>query len=134
MISLSAHNKMKEKNHPKRQDNTHGRKEEEKKLKGDKKKTLTSKQKVNVNLMGNLVFYTYHKGICCCSNKRDNFKTTFGYLEFIFLLSIPHPVAIGNMYLVVTTHFFKGVHIVLLNLQSDLHFLWCKCTCMFLII
>jgi hypothetical protein len=41
MISPNAHNKMKEetrKNHPKIQNNTHGRKEEEKKFKGNKNK------------------------------------------------------------------------------------------------
>jgi hypothetical protein len=40
MISLNVDNKMKDettKSHPKRKDNTHGRKKEEKKFKGDKR-------------------------------------------------------------------------------------------------
>jgi hypothetical protein len=54
MISLSVDNKMKEettKNHPKRHDNTHGRRKRRRSSK-ETKKTLTSKQKVNVNIMG----------------------------------------------------------------------------------
>jgi transcriptional/translational regulatory protein YebC/TACO1 len=60
------------------------------------KETITSKQKANVNSMGSLVFCIQHKGICCCSNMKDNFKTTLGYVEthlsLIFSLSIPHPI------------------------------------------
>jgi hypothetical protein len=100
------------------------------------KETLTSKQKANVNPMGSLVFYTQHKGICFCSNMKNNFKTTLGYLEIH--LSIIHPssnkmttITIGNMYLIATTFFFKGVHMVLRFFQSDFHLFWCKHRCMF---
>lgn len=100
------------------------------------KKTLTSKQKTNVNPMGSFVFYTQYKGICRYNNMKDNFKITFGYLEIH--LSIIHPlsskmiaVAIGNMYLTTTTFFLKGVHIVLRFFQSDFHFFGCKHRCMF---
>jgi hypothetical protein len=82
------------------------------------KETLTSKQKENLNPMGSLIFYTQHKGICFCSEVKDNFKSIIGYLEIH--LSVIHPssnkmimVAIGNIYLMTSTFFFKGVHIVL---------------------
>jgi transcriptional/translational regulatory protein YebC/TACO1 len=68
------------------------------------KETLTSKQNANVNPMGSLVFYTQHKGICYCNDKRDNLKTILSYLETHF--SAIHPpssemtvCATGNMYL-----------------------------------
>jgi hypothetical protein len=123
------------KSHPRRHDNTYGKKEVEKKLKGDKKH-LTSKQKENVNSMGSLVFHIQHKGICCYNDMKDNFKITFGYLAIH--LSIIHPlsnkmimVAIGNMYLTTTTFFLKGVHIVLRFFQSVFHLFWCKHRCMY---
>jgi hypothetical protein len=59
MISPNAHNKMKEetrKNHPKIQNNTHGRKEEEKKFKGNKKNiNIKAKGKCKSNGKFNLL-------------------------------------------------------------------------------
>jgi hypothetical protein len=87
--------------------------------------------------MGSLVFCTQHKGICYCTNMSDSFKTILGYLETH--LSAIHPssnkqimATIGNMYLT-TTLFLKGVRVVLFFCHSDLHLLWCKHKCMFLI-
>ncbi len=102
------------------------------------KGTLKSKQKENVNPVGSLVFRIQHKGICCCNDMKDNFKTILGYLEtHLFGIHLSYSkmivVAIGNMYITTTTFFLKGVHIVLRFFQNDLHIFWCRHRCMFLI-
>jgi len=94
MISPSVDNKMQEettKSCPRKQI-THMGERRRKKSSKEIKETLTSKQKANVNLMGSLIFYIQHKGICCCSDKRNSFKTILSYLKCIFPLSIPHPI------------------------------------------
>jgi len=68
------------------------------------KKTLTSKQNANVKSNGKFSLLHSTKGICCCSDRRDNFKTIFSYLEIhLFVIHPPSSKmtmgAIGNMYL-----------------------------------
>jgi hypothetical protein len=138
MVSPSVDNRVQEettKSHPRRQDNMHGRKEEEKKLKRGKRNTnIKAKGKCKSNASQSPALNTQE--ICCCSDRRERLKTTLGYLETH--LSAIHPpsskmtvAATGNTYLSAATLFLKGVQIVLLFLQSDLHLLWCRHRCLF---
>ncbi len=94
MISSSVDNRVQEettKSHPKRQDNTHGRKEEEKKLKGGKRNTdIKAKGKCKSNASQSPALNTQEFVVAVTGESAS--KLLLVILKLIFLLSIPHPV------------------------------------------
>lgn len=93
MVSPSVDNRVQEettKSHPRRQDNMHGRKEEEKKLKRGKRNTnIKAKGKCKSNASQSPA--THRKFVVAVTGESAS-KLLLVILKLIFLLSIPHPV------------------------------------------
>ncbi len=93
MVSPSVDNRVQEettKSHPRRQDNTHGRKEE-KKFKGGKRNTdIKAKGKCKSNASQSPALNTQEFVVAVTEESAS--KLLLVILKLIFLLSVPHPV------------------------------------------